>query len=718
MNVNGRMDDRGKERRAGGIATAYRGAHLVLLLMLLLPCSLPAQSGGGEAKLKGRVVSTTVRKRNDGPVTVIVQFDHSGSRLVEGMVELGLIDPNGRDGGALYTCVGPEVALTTGTQSFRVMLPYMPKTADGQVMARLTLRTKEGPLDLGSHQVAAPEMWPRTFVLAVVEPMSGANPDKQMLQMAQSLRFERFDPDRGNPKVRRAGTALAYVTSEEAPQHPLAWCSYDVVVLPGPSLALLRERQVEALRRWVEGGGSLCVGIDVGLKDYHRKFLNALAAGAGPVVADKPGGGVAPAPGVGEYALLRPGVGRAVVLLKPPAPEAEAELRAWREIAAFLWRVRKEHLGTALDTGLLPLRPEDLPDYRAPRGLQRTGLEPAWSTNMASYVTAMLPKTTRLIPFGLVIALLSVFLVIIGPADYFLLGWLKRRRYTWVTLPLVCVGFTALMVLLADHYMGRRDHRSAVTIIDVGPDNRPVRQSRIEVLFAGSNRLSATALQDALFTPVSPQTPAACSGRAPAAYAATQPLRQWQPQLNRTFSLDPPHPAHKVRWEAFTPPKDPMQPLAYCGSLDLANESGGVTTIIHYGEARGSDGSFVLTTGHVSTAYTGRTQIVGRIEPYWPSYAYDIRTAHGLVGDSTVPKLTGAECFERKQRYGPLPSPPPPRERFNGLFDFVAGISPSNSPMLEDLFLSDPSDPDEWIVCVVFKVGDGHVVYRKVYRTP
>lgn len=724
MNVNGRAGGSVKARRAGGIAPAYSVVHCVLLLLLVLPCSSMAQSGGGDAKLKGRVFSTTVRKRNAGPVTVIVQFDYSGSKLVEGVIDLALMPPNAQPGALpLYSYIGPEVALTTGTQSFRVMLPSMPQTADGQVMARLTLRTKEGPLDLGVSQISAPDLWTRTFVMAVVEPMAGANPDKGLMQTAQSLRFERFDPDKGNPNVRRVGTAASYMPVEETPQHPLAWCSYDLVVLPGPALALMRERQLDALRRWVEGGGSLCVGIDSGLKDYHRKFLNGLAAGAGPVVVDKPDGGLAPAPGVRDYAMLRPGVGRAVVLLNPPGPEKDGELREWREIAAFAWRVRKEHLAGALDTGLLPLRPPPQPSVaNRPSWEERPtigGLGPVTPDSLQPFITSMLPQTTRLVPFKLVICLLAAFLLIVGPVDYYLLGWMKKRRFTWVTLPLACVGFTVLMVLLANYYMGRNDYHSALTIIDVGADNRPVRRSRIEIAFSGSTTRVRQPVESALFTAVSKPEMLACQGRVPAAYEVHQFLRQWEPQANRTMTFDVPTLAHRVNWAAFVPQEYESATRTDLGLVraraELSNKLGGEATVICGGEVMGhSYESLLLTVGsyYYDVGLGGRRELHPITGPGRP-----VRVAGGIVGQTIAPGLSAYEIYARQQAHGPLPYSQPPRAWSNGLFDFASRLSPSNSPVFEDLLLADPSDSDEWIVCVVFKVSDGYVVYRKVYRT-
>src|SRR2546429_987 len=57
-------------------------------------------------------------------------------------------------------------------------------------------------------------------------------------------------------------------------------------------------------------------------------------------------------------------------------------------------------------------------------------------------VPSLMPKHVRLVPTGIIVVMFVLFLLAIGPLDYFGLGWLKRRSYTWFTFPAATIGFT------------------------------------------------------------------------------------------------------------------------------------------------------------------------------------------------------------------------------------------------------------------------------------
>jgi hypothetical protein len=63
---------------------------------------------------------------------------------------------------------------------------------------------------------------------------------------------------------------------------------------------------------------------------------------------------------------------------------------------------------------------------------------------------------------------LIVYLVLIGPADYFLLRrWVRRMEMTWLTLSLVILLFCATAVLLANAWKGNSRRLNQVDLVDV-----------------------------------------------------------------------------------------------------------------------------------------------------------------------------------------------------------------------------------------------------------
>ena len=202
----------------------------------------------------------------------------------------------------------------------------------------------------------------------------------------------------------------------------------------------------------------------------------------------------------------------------------------------------------------------------------------------------LLPKTVRLIPFPALLGMLGLFLLAIGPGDYFMLGWLRRRRYTWILFPALSFGFTLATVLMARHFLGARDERRSLIIVDLYKDGTPLRWNRYDLIFAAADKQAVTELKDALWVPLSsgpvpgmpypggvaaprytltgnPRRgyvysinnngyafgtygarsyaesetgPALYDGTVPTHFQTSELIHQWQPRLNRAFSFESP----------------------------------------------------------------------------------------------------------------------------------------------------------------------------------
>ena len=80
----------------------------------------------------------------------------------------------------------------------------------------------------------------------------------------------------------------------------------------------------------------------------------------------------------------------------------------------------------------------------------------------------LMPHTVRLIPFHRIAGMLGLFLLMIGPGDFFVLGFLRRRRYTWLLFPATSIAFTVATVLMANYYLGLHDQRRSLIVVDRG----------------------------------------------------------------------------------------------------------------------------------------------------------------------------------------------------------------------------------------------------------
>jgi hypothetical protein len=185
-----------------------------------------------------------------------------------------------------------------------------------------------------------------------------------------------------------------------------------------------------------------------------------------------------------------------------------------------------------------------------------------------------MPHTVRLIPFSALLGMLLIFLIVIGPADYFVLGFLRRRRLTWLLFPATSIAFTVATVMMANHYLGLRDQRRSLTVVDLAQDGTALRWNRYELVFAARDKQAVTQLKDTLWSPLdvsampaefyNPSTrtyvrgygygygngfrpnseldasPPLYAGTLPVHYQTSEAIRQWRPELNRFFSFEPP----------------------------------------------------------------------------------------------------------------------------------------------------------------------------------
>ncbi len=82
----------------------------------------------------------------------------------------------------------------------------------------------------------------------------------------------------------------------------------------------------------------------------------------------------------------------------------------------------------------------------------------------------------QLAPFWLVAGLIIVYIVLLGPGDYFLVRKLIRRmEWTWLTFPLLVLVTSAAAWLLADHFKGRQFRRNQLDLVDIDAASAAVR---------------------------------------------------------------------------------------------------------------------------------------------------------------------------------------------------------------------------------------------------
>jgi hypothetical protein len=335
--------------------------------------------------------------------------------------------------------------------------------------------------------------------------------------------------------------------------------------------------------------------------------------------------------------------------------------------------------------------------------MQATDMAPIPVSGVTGLVTYLMPQGLKLVPLPLIALVLILYVAVIGPLDYLVLGRLRLRRFTWLTFPAVTLGFTAFALLISNRYMRTADHRAGITFRDVAEGGRVARENRLEILFPSTSRQMVTEVPRGLFMPLRfqdfgqgmmwmygpygyPQwnetraTPALLDGRMPSAFRAVQLVPQWTPQLNRILTI----------------PLQETQTATANFDWDQVPDFG----------TPGADGALAE---RIRTAF-------GHDVTVWLYHGYEVKT---LMGDSDL--LSRGSNWEQVYLAGQFTqrqadfvkdvcAPLQP-----GFFAVVSELAPTGGDRFDDMALLDPTDERQWALAIAVPETDALVIYRRRY---
>jgi hypothetical protein len=696
-----------------GSFRSLRGVIVILLSMSQVNAAEP---------LRLKISTVTSNVRSDAPLSLDVHLDWAPTDLLEGRLELTCYDGEK----LLHRNVGSDVVLLAGDRHSRTVLPPMSLSADLSVLTvKARFLTDTSNYDLGSFELRVPVHWRRSFVIGIVVPHERAGV-KGSAELGQSLRLDQLCAN--EIRGRKLVSIPSQITPEDLRASGLGLFSYDVLALTNPGFKVLAQNQLDAIGDWVEAGGSLFVIVDSTNSTAQSGFLNRIAGlpenDQGMLIGTDrlPSGGIRDQDG--SLGMYRAGLGRSVILHAEEQTEAVADLG---EAAAYLWKVRSELQSEFRDTGASAQLSKRLSESEFERlGNWRTGglnnselmyspFQKVRLAEMGSLTTILLPDDVKSIPLNLVVLILALFLIVIVPVDYFVLGYFNCRRFTWILLPVVSLMFTGFTTWLGNAYLGSTDHRTSLEFVDMTTGNRVIRNSRFEMLFTATQREVATELKQTVHAGVSLQRgteadewnaergrmtsdvaeesadrndqsqdseSALYQGNMPALFTVRQQMRKWSPQLSRQTAL---------QTERRIPEFD----------LDDIRQtwqqsSGLLADAVWQGSLREK----------IQTALPDATVLLftkNQIRDL--TQGEHLRGSNGQVGPAETKHRRLVELV-RKVCVRPAV----------GLFSIVSQVSPNGAGDFEDLSILDPNDPGQLLLVIVTRQGNDYVVFRRLFH--
>ncbi len=331
----------------------------------------------------------------------------------------------------------------------------------------------------------------------------------------------------------------------------------------------LNGSQLVAIAKWVRAGGSLCLLPSSALDQEHLEYLNELAqSGGSDIIFVLDEQGRLSASGAADnqhFALLRIGLGRVAIGLVSEQKSIDIKSPQWQQMSSFLWKFNGLHSRSISEKGTIDNNQisravnNDWGAYEAFDSETFTATVPlsqvisttpssAWTETLTGQ---LMPKDFRFVPLWLISSLLLLFLVVIGPVDYFVLGALKLRKYTWIVFPITAFAFAYATVWTANTYMGQTNETRSYEIFDIGKGGEVLRANRLELHYNGTPQHIETDVSGGLYTALNISisqysnrnsevgAPPVLTGKMPQKLIVSQDIPQWTPRLNRQFWIAP-----------------------------------------------------------------------------------------------------------------------------------------------------------------------------------
>ncbi len=410
------------------------------------------------------------------------------------------------------------------------------------------------------------------FVRKIISVSSASEQTKQKLS------------DLLNNNISNVKSGISGVPISLFPITPAACCAYDILIFDKEGFSYLGKKQLDALAQWILGGGAACIYLDdAACDEAHIEFFKRLDACCmdGKISAELlPTGQIKFNDGTDNVSTFRTGLGRLAILKRRFKTPEDFASEDWRSVTAFLWRVRDSKVKSFISSGKFFDLDEELSlgsyteqyvninsdslvyplDENYSNSYYRNGydIQELWPRSEQE-------QQQQIIPIWFIIAIVLSYAMVAGPMDYFVLGKIKMRRLTWILFPALSIAFALLTKIYSDMRLGLVDRKQTLHIYDIGKDNSVIFHEKYESNIPGKSRKITVHCKDEIWIPTTEMASygynrrntgilgedenASFSGSLYGEYSTTCYLKQWIPEISKSFSFEAPEGEVGQKWK-------------------------------------------------------------------------------------------------------------------------------------------------------------------------
>lgn len=748
----------------------------LLAIALLFVASPFSAAVAQKPPVRMQMETMSIRGRSGAAIPVRIKLEHEDNQLLEGDLLLTIYQAVQTESDILAHLRYEGIVLQGTDYFMQVILPPVAHSWKQQYLITAWFETADGKrislsLDEDNpnepRELLTPSPNVRTsLVCSCSGQVDYQTPSKNLKFLNRTLSLSNYAPRASSANLNGAQTSptnstQAYGNPNEIryyaaawdaldlPENPLHLTCFDVVLLADQALGRLETSQLDALKAWVDAGGSLCVLADKQpLKSIHESFLKTLFESPSDpsfqISRNKTGQLEILSESQSKFFNRRYGLGAISLISAADKLEETFTAEDKGQLVGHLWNVRH-------DSSILKGEPwidKDVIEWMKQQGytIRKIGnqwrvtgfdtykgyvndwfqslndvavvfqhnqdLSPQQNRLTSTANTALMPDGVRMVPAWVIATLLVAYVLAIGPLDYWLLGLLKARKFTWILFPVTTAFFTGLTIMIAHGYMSSTETGGQVSIIDVVDDGRLVRETSLQMNFYGASTIASSKHKQAFYVPAAmsdttyvgfsndplPSTDKKVinlSGRFPQNYQSEVSLSQWDPFLTRTFRLQPEvDRIPEINWN----------------NADLVTSAQGrqkLATQLNNWETQDN----LLT---VDAIVMHQSQI-HRIQADRPTQIFDssITRRSQLQAERN---MYGQQLDWHRNSLGLGVIEASTASLATDYYSIVSQIAPTGDASLEDLPIADLTDPNQWLLIIAVKEGNQTNVFRKLFR--